>query len=255
MNELERCIAFVRWLDDRCAERKEPTRFGTAYLCESLPRVWSLNYLALDPGAEASADDVATESDRVLAGFLHRKVVTDNDDLGSGLAQRFRQLGWRACPLLVMPFAGAGRRAAHEEVREVDLDTLAPVWIAGMQRSEWGDDDEAVRQVVGQRRVIGAAGSARYFAAFVEGAVASYCELYSDGETGQIEGVLTLEQFRGRGLASAVVTRVRLESEAAGHSLTFLIAEEDDWPKELYRKLGFLAAGRIWDFLKPPQLA
>jgi hypothetical protein len=33
------------------------------------------------------------------------------------------------------------------------------------------------------------------------------------------------------------------------HDLTFLLAEEDDWPKELYRRLGFEPVGRIWDFL------
>jgi hypothetical protein len=38
-------------------------------------------------------------------------------------------------------------------------------------------------------------------------------------------------------------------AERSRHRVTFLLAEEHDWPRELYRKLGFQDAGRIWDFL------
>jgi hypothetical protein len=37
-------------------------------------------------------------------------------------------------------------------------------------------------------------------------------------------------------------------SRRAGHELTFLWADEDDWPRELYRKLGFAVIGRRWRF-------
>jgi ribosomal protein S18 acetylase RimI-like enzyme len=91
----------------------------------------------------------------------------------------------------------------------------------------------------------------RFFAARVGGDVAAYCELYSDGSTAQIENVLTLERFRNRGLARAVVSKALGEARAAGHDLVFLIADRDDWPKELYWKLGFDVVGRIWEFLLP----
>jgi ribosomal protein S18 acetylase RimI-like enzyme len=232
-----------------------PFEFGTAYFCDSLPRVWSLNFLAVDRGAEVSAEQLAAEADRLqgAAGLTHRRVAIDDDALGSLLEADFVRLGWKPEPLLVMPFAGPGAPGAAAAVREVDLETLAPVYAAGIARADWGENDEAPRQALGQRRVVARAGAARYFAAFVDGRVASYCELYTDGETGQIEGVLTEPEYRGRGLASAVVTRARLESAAAGHSLAFLLAEENDWPRELYRKLGFHAVGRIWDFVRRPK--
>ena len=34
-------------------------------------------------------------------------------------------------------------------------------------------------------------------------------------------------------------------SRAAGNDLMFLLANRDDWPKELYRKLGFDEVGLI----------
>jgi GNAT superfamily N-acetyltransferase len=96
-----------------------------------------------------------------------------------------------------------------------------------------------------------AAVDTRFFAARVDGQIGSYCELYFDDRTGQIEDVLTLEPFRNHGLARATVSRALEESRAAGHDLTFLIADRDDWPKQLYAKLGFDEIGRIWEFLLP----
>jgi ribosomal protein S18 acetylase RimI-like enzyme len=63
--------------------------------------------------------------------------------------------------------------------------------------------------------------------------------------------VLTLERFRNRGLARAVVSKALGEARASDHDLVFLIADRDDWPKELYGKLGFDVVGRIWEFLVP----
>ena len=93
---------------------------------------------------------------------------------------------------------------------------------------------------------------ARFFAARADGEIGAYCELYSESGTGQIENVLTLERFRNRGLARALVLRTLEESRAAGNDLTFLLANRDDWPKELYRKLGFDEVGLVYDFLRPP---
>ena len=91
----------------------------------------------------------------------------------------------------------------------------------------------------------------RFFAARVDGEVASYCELYSDGQTAQIENVLTLSRFRKQGLARATVSKALEEARNGRHDLIFLIADQRDWPKELYGKLGFDEVGRIWEFVLP----
>jgi GNAT superfamily N-acetyltransferase len=66
---------------------------------------------------------------------------------------------------------------------------------------------------------------------------------------------MTLEEFRGRGLATVVVGRAVAAARASGHDLVFLDALEEDWPKELYRTLGFAEIGRIWDFVREPTSA
>jgi hypothetical protein len=38
---------------------------------------------------------------------------------------------------------------------------------------------------------------------------------------------------------------------AMGHELIFIVADEDDWPKDLYARLGFDPVGRAWAFTRP----
>src|SRR5207249_2284686 len=86
------------------------------------------------------------------------------------------------------------------------------------------------------------------------GAPVASCELYSDGRVAQVESVGTLSEHRGKGHASAVVARAVETARAEGHELVFLLADEDDWPKELYGKLGFRTVGRIFDFIRAKSL-
>ena len=79
----------------------------------------------------------------------------------------------------------------------------------------------------------------------IDGEIAGWAELYSDGRTAQIEDVGTFERFRNRGVARAVVLRGIDIARAEGHDFFFLIADYDDWPKELYTKLGFEPIGEV----------
>jgi ribosomal protein S18 acetylase RimI-like enzyme len=250
---VKRAVEFMRGFDERLAERVVRAPLGRALLTPSLPRVYYLNHFSVDLGVEASADELVAEAEPLLAGaaLAHRKVTVD-DELGARLAPRFRELGWRVEELLVMRHAGRPPGVDTSAIEEIDPYELEPIWADGMRASPEIADEEEVRQLVAAQHRRRQAVDVRYFAARVEGEIASYCELFSDGGTAQIESVMTLEPFRGRGLAQAAVSRAVAEARAAGHDFAFLVAEAEDWPKELYRKLGFEAAGSVWDFLLPP---
>jgi RimJ/RimL family protein N-acetyltransferase len=101
-----------------------------------------------------------------------------------------------------------------------------------------------------KRRVV-AAVPTRFFATSVAGEVAAYCELRSDGRTAQIEDVNTLPAFRGRGLGRAVVQRA-LDEALGTNEVVFIEALADDWPKELYARMGFEMLTERHLFLRPP---
>jgi ribosomal protein S18 acetylase RimI-like enzyme len=252
MRELEQSLDFLRALDLRCARRTLPSRFGQALLNDGLPRVWSLNFLLADENLEqASALDLAAEADRLLggAGLSHRKIELYDARTGARLDPEFRALGWHVEHDLVMAHCRPpDREIDTATVEEVPADALALVWAEGIRSEPSGRDEEVVSQLVAHKQVLAETG-ARFFAARIDGRVASYCDLYADGRTGQIESVMTLPAYRNQGLARAVVSRALAESVDAGNELTFLLAHGDDWPKELYRKLGFDAVGDVYDFM------
>jgi ribosomal protein S18 acetylase RimI-like enzyme len=76
-------------------------------------------------------------------------------------------------------------------------------------------------------------------AVVVGGEVVSYTDLYVRGSAAQIEDVGTLPEHRGRGYAGAVILAAIGEARRAAADLVLLFAEAEDWPKELYRRLGF----------------
>jgi ribosomal protein S18 acetylase RimI-like enzyme len=250
---VRRVIDFIRRFDERLVEEVVPARYGRALLTPSLPRVYYANHFSVDLGADVAAVELVEELEPIFAarGLAHRKVSMD-DVLGDRLAPEFRRLGWKGEELLVMPHSGAMPDVDTSRVDEVEPSQLEPIWAEGMRSSPDVLGDETVRQLMAAQHRRRLAVDVRYFAARADGEIASYCELFSDERTGQIESVMTLERFRGRGLAKAIVTHSLAESRTAGHDLTFLLAEADDWPKELYRKLGFEIVGSIWDFLLTP---
>jgi GNAT superfamily N-acetyltransferase len=137
-------------------------------------------------------------------------------------------------------------------VRETDLDGARPVIEEGNRRRDDTGGEEAKGQLTAFRGVLEREGDARFFVAEADGHPASVCELYVIDGVAQVEDVDTLEEFRGRGLASAVVLAAARAARRRGCDLVFLCADEEDWPKELYARLGFDPVGRFWSFLRMP---
>ena len=81
-----------------------------------------------------------------------------------------------------------------------------------------------------------------------DGRLAGITMLYSDGRVAQVEDVYVIPEARGRGHARRLVTRAVELALGAGHELTFIVADDNDWPKQLYRRLGFEFVGRTFLF-------
>ena len=253
MTELQRALDFIAKMADELAQKKVPSRYGVALLAPEFPSVWSRNYLyATEELDTASAEELAAEANRLLgqAGLRHRKVEVWDAEAGVRLEPGFVKLGWnRERDVIMVVHRGPDRLVDTSSVHEVGADDLVPAWTESWALDPAVLNSDVARQLVENKRRLGVETNTRFFAARVDGEVGAYCELYSDGQTAQIENVFTLDRFRKRGLARAVVSKA-LEV-AQGHDLIFLIADQDDWPKELYRKLGFDDVGLIWEFILP----
>jgi len=248
MTELERAAAFEELMRDRCIERVVETRFGPALFNDTHPTIWFLNVLRADSPGEATAAELAAEADRVQAELRHRRVIlpVGRTDLVDG----FRELGWDPDHFLFMAYRGDAEpadTAYTEEVRPEQIRSLREAIIREWQKDA---DDETVSDILAADMVQVGAVDPRIFGIVEDGVVVSSAQLYSDGSTAQVEEVATLPEYRGRGYAKALVTRAVAEAVAGNHEFIFLIADGDDWPKELYARLGFEELGSRFAFLK-----
>lgn len=255
VSDYERAVSFGDALRNRVAERVVPFRFGRALFHDGLPLVWDLNLLRVDDAAGATAAALAEDAERLQqeAGHEHRHVAVPDERTGEALAEGFDALGWRSERFLLMAWRGAGARTADTSgVEEADAAAVRALREEIVRGEPWAESEDVVRMVVDASELVAREARVRHFVVRVDGDVAAAADLYSDGRTAQVEDVATLERHRGRGLASAVVVRAVQEAFASGHDFLFLVADADDWPKELYERLGFAPLGRTWSFLKTP---
>jgi GNAT superfamily N-acetyltransferase len=252
---VDRIARFRRELADRCSTHVEETRHGTAFLNEEFPLRYDSNYLWVagdGPGGDVDASDLAADADRVLgaAGAGHRQVVVDDDELGRRLSPAFLELGWSAERLVCMALLRDPEPRRRADVREVDLAAARPLIERLLRERPGAEGADARRQLVDFRSVLERQASARFFVVDADGEPASVCEAYAIGGVTQIEDVNTLERFRGGGLASAVVLAAADAARATGSDVVFLDADDADWPKELYGRLGFDPVAWFWSFVR-----
>ena len=135
-------------------------------------------------------------------------------------------------------------------VREVDEPELREARKRVLANEPWASP-EVLEQIFAAKGLIGRRVRTRFFAVEVDGEVVSYSDLYLDGGDAQVEDVGTLPERRGRGYAKAVVLGAIAEARRAGAEFVCLVADANDWPKELYRRLGFDELGHYTKFFAP----
>ena len=247
---------FERELELRCSTVTEPTAFGTAFLNPDFPLRYDSNFVWVEPPLRGvAADALAADADRVLGehGLAHRKLFVDDDLHGGRLAAAFLDLGWSAERLLIMAqVRESEKQRPTVHVSELSFAEARPFLELVLRRQPYADSEEAVRQLTDIRAVYEREAGARFFVADVDGQPASVCELYVLGDVAQVEDVNTFEEFRGRGLGSAVVLAAAAAARTRGCDVVFLIADDADWPKDLYARLGFDPVSRFWSFVRTP---
>ena len=240
-------------LDVEFAERVEDVGDGfTAVLDTSLPMVWDSNYV-IPETVEISAEDVAAKADVVLGalGMEHRTAYPREPEWSTRLADPMVKLGWEAERDVYMVLRREPDRPAEVEVEEVEMDEVREVKEALILEAEWGTR-EVAEQLHERDRKVGEACRDRWFAARHEGEIAAACRLMQFGGIGKVEDVSTLEPARNRGLARAVVLEASKQSVADGDDFTFIVALSDDWPRQLYARLGFDPVGEAVSLQRKP---
>jgi ribosomal protein S18 acetylase RimI-like enzyme len=243
----QRAIEFERVTLELVTARVEPIAEGWVVQEPALPLVWSANHVRIArPVTFAAALELAEVH---LGDLPYRQLMIEHQETGRRLEQSFADQRWEVDREIVM-------QLQREPDREVDLSGAIEAHeepVMGLMR-RWIGEDESIEltpwgldQVVEFTRRTGHARRARLFGMPGEhGGLAAITMLYSDGIVAQVEDVYTVPEERNRGHARRLVTKAAEVARAAGHELVFIVADADDWPQRLYRRIGFEPIGRRW---------
>ena len=243
-DDLARAWAFLDRAD-MAGDRTASSSVGTAIYDDTVPLRLDSNLLRVEQDAEP--EEVLAEAQRLE----RRMIVFRSTDVGERLAPFFAERGWLVRRhLLMAQLREPDRNGDPTLVEEVAEEELRPARQRVVANEPWGKP-EVMAQLFAAKHLIGERVRARFFAVRVDGEVASYSDLYQEGADAQVEDVGTLPEHRGRGYATAIVLAAIEAARADGAEFVFLVADLEDWPKELYRKLGFDELGYFVKLVSP----
>jgi ribosomal protein S18 acetylase RimI-like enzyme len=240
----------ARWTDafwQRRADQVVPTVGGCAVLTPTFPSAHDHNrVLVAEP---CDADALASATDEVLGGLKHRLITVGSADLADALTPGLTAHGYERGDDLVMAFTGTAH--SRGAVEELDLAERSRVATRAWKREQPDWDPDVCRQLGERAATATRACDATFLGARdTEGHVIARVDLYVHDGIAQVEEVMTDPAHQGRGLASLLVTEAVVRAQAAGARRVFLVADADDWPQELYRRLGFSDLGTTASFTR-----
>jgi ribosomal protein S18 acetylase RimI-like enzyme len=242
--ELARAYAFLA-KGDMGGTRVVNSPFGRAVYTDAVPLHRDKNYFWVE--REAEPEELTAEAARLGRPML----FVPDPALAEQLVPWFRERGWAIDRhLLMAQLREPATTADLSLVREVDEETLRPARRRLLEGEPWATP-ERVEQLFRAKHLIAERVTARFFGVRVDGEIVSYTDLYQDGADAQVEDVGTLPEHRGRSYAKAVILAAIEAARADGVDFVCLVADAEDWPKELYRRLGFDAVGHYTKLFAP----
>jgi ribosomal protein S18 acetylase RimI-like enzyme len=119
--------------------------------------------------------------------------------------------------------------------------------------NQYGDPlpDGVLDQMLDRVRDVFVPAGERFFVGTVDGKDAGVASVLMLHGVAYVDNVVTWPEFRGRGVATATVSRAVRASLEAGAELVFLLAGEGGAPQRLYERLGFRVIRRCFGFTRP----
>jgi ribosomal protein S18 acetylase RimI-like enzyme len=228
----------------------EPWEHGTVVRATRHPRYFDFNAVRVEDDPGTSVDALVSFADEALAGLAHRRVDFEVVAAADALRAGFEALGWMAVRLVWMRHAAAAPPGPEAPVEEVPYDAVRELRLAWHLEDFPGQDPTAhydgAREVALRRH-------AQVLAVLDDGAPVAFAQLEREGGGAEIAGVYVAPEHRGRGLGTAV-TRAAIDAAGDVGNL-WIVADDEDRPKQLYARLGFRPAWTAMEFLRLPERA
>jgi GNAT superfamily N-acetyltransferase len=214
-----------------------PWAHGTVARATSYPSYFDFNVVRVEDDAAVSAEALMAFADDALAGLAHRRVDFDVAAAGERLRTDFEARGWKAVRLLWMHHDGSTPPGPSIAVDEVPYDAVHDLRVAWHQEDF---PDQNAAKYHAQAREVAMRRDVQVLAVHDKGTPVAFAQLERNGPAAEITQVYVHPDHRGGGRGTAV-TRAAIEAAGDVRDL-WIVADDDDRPKQLYARLGFRPA-------------
>lgn len=238
------------WLTEltrRRAQRTVATPGGFAVRDDAYPLSHDHNKLLVLSSCDGAA--LAAAAEQELDGLGHRLVEVRTPQLADLLASSLA--GYERSDNCLLAWSGPapGRRPTVELDLAGRTAAATAVWTASRPAA----GPEVWRQLGERVSRMTRACTPTFLAALgPDGDVACSVDLYVHQQVAQVEEVLTVPAYQGRGLATGVVLDAVARGFEAGATTVLIVADAEDWPLGWYRRLGFVDLGGTSNFSRVP---
>ena len=224
-----------------------PWAHGTVMRATGRPSYWDFNIVRVEDDPAMSVEELAEFADEALAGLEHRRVDFDLLAAAEPLRADFEAAGWQTSRLVWMLHEEPLPPGPEITVEDVSYDDVLDLRLA------WYEEDFPGRDpgdYLAEAREISLGRGARVLAVIEGGVPVSYAQLEGSGSGAEIVHVYVHPKHRGGGRGTAMT---RAAVEAAGDVADlWIVADDEDRPKELYARLGFRPAWTSMEFTRLP---
>ena len=198
-----------------------------------------------------SAEELAAFADEALAGHSHRRVDLEFEPAAAErLRAGFERLGWLSERLVWMRHEAPVPPGPQIEVEQVHYDVVRHLRVA-WHREDFPEIDPG--PFLDQAREVAMKLGVQVFAAFEGGRPVAYAQLERLGDRSELSQLYVLPEQRGGGRGTAL-TRAAIAAAGDVPEL-WIIADDEDRPKQLYARLGFRPAWTAVELLRLPAVS
>jgi ribosomal protein S18 acetylase RimI-like enzyme len=230
------------------ATTAEPWAHGTVLRTPSAPDYWDVNTVRVEgPAPELGAVELMEMVDVLQDGLRHRRIVVEDEETGERLRPAFRDAGWTAERLVIMLREGPPP-AAPEDVVEVPFTETRALRLEWHGSEDWGDEEALHLE---SAEAVAARNGDRAFAVLAGERPIGFVAVFSPPGAGaaEIDQAYVSPAHRGRGVGQRLIAGALA---ALGYHTNWIVADDEDRPKQLYERLGFRPVWRRYAYTRRP---
>jgi ribosomal protein S18 acetylase RimI-like enzyme len=228
----------------------EPWEHGTVMRATRYPKYYDYNVVWVEGDPGLSASELIEVADTHLGDLEHRRLDFEVAEAGARVSPELEACQWEPTRLLWMRHSEPVPTDRSIEVEEADYDSVLELRLA-WHREDFPDVDS--RDYIANARELAMTRDVQVIAVRDAGTLVGFAQLERANGSAEVAQVYVHPEHRGSGRGTAI-TRAAIAAAGEVDDL-WIVADDDDRPKQLYARLGFRGAWTSYEFLRAPGIA